>query len=454
MLFFIDVADVMAQVLKEIVSSQKFLNGVKTLPHFEELQRKQLERLKIIVKKHAISVEMAGRIMESFSDVWSGRVLDELKALIAEQSETQEDTSSRAGLQDFTALPGYLSKEWWSKLESRAAGVYKLELLTNFAARLGLKNPTEASYGALVALSFFADNLKVWPELEQVKLLRTHKERMRRWLTKAPAASVRLEVLPDNPSEIPVPLFTAVFPEGLVPGVPDIIDIARLRRVIADFRLRGRKDGDYPTPSVSTSGQLDAAALVQAAASLVASVHKQSRQNDVDLPGFRMLDVRKEEQKGASTSLALQDGQRVVAAAQPSEAMEGNIERCEDQACTPKDAIAALREELKLKGTGAHGKDAETMSRKKPATCGKGKKKEMAKPAACVKKTLKRPASVLASSPVGGMCDFGARSDRREALLKKIPKKVLHQYKDGCSRCYHRAFCTVSCWARRGFTIE
>ena len=108
MLFFIDVADVMAQVLKEIVSSQKFLNGVKTLPHFEELQRKQLERLKIIVKKHAISVEMAGRIMESFSDVWSGRVLDELKALIAEQSETQEDTSSRAGLQDFTALPGYL----------------------------------------------------------------------------------------------------------------------------------------------------------------------------------------------------------------------------------------------------------------------------------------------------------------------------------------------------------
>ena len=156
------IVGVIAQVLKEIVSTQKFLFGVKTLPHYDELQRKQLERLKPIVQKHVISVEMAGRIMESFSDVWSVGILDELKALVAEQSESQEDLASRAGLQDFTALPNYLSKEWWQKLESRAAGVYKLELLTNFAATLGLKNPTEASYGALVALSFYADNAEVW----------------------------------------------------------------------------------------------------------------------------------------------------------------------------------------------------------------------------------------------------------------------------------------------------
>ena len=143
------IVGVIAQGLKEIVSTLKFLFGVETLPHYDELQRRQLERLKPIVQKHVISVEMAGRIMESFSDVWSVGILDELKALVAEQSESQEDLASRAGLQDFTALPNYLSKEWWQKLESRAAGVYKLELLTNFAATLGLKNPTEASYGTL-----------------------------------------------------------------------------------------------------------------------------------------------------------------------------------------------------------------------------------------------------------------------------------------------------------------
>ena len=107
-LSFFMIVGVIAQVLKEIVSTQKFLFGVKTLPHYDELQRKQLERLKPIVQKHVISVEMAGRIMESFSDVWSVGILDELKALVAEQSESQEDLASRAGLQDFTALPNFI----------------------------------------------------------------------------------------------------------------------------------------------------------------------------------------------------------------------------------------------------------------------------------------------------------------------------------------------------------
>ena len=53
-------------------------------------------------------------------------------------------------------------------------------------------------------LSFYADNAEVWPESDQVKLLRAHKERMRRWLNKAAATSVRLEILPENPEEIPV----------------------------------------------------------------------------------------------------------------------------------------------------------------------------------------------------------------------------------------------------------
>ena len=307
----------MAQVLKEIVSTQKFLHGVKTLPHYDELQRKQLERLKPIVQKHVISVEMAGRIMESFSDVWSVGILDELKALVAEQSESQEDLASRAGLQDFTALPNYLSKEWWQKLESRAAGVYKLELLTNFAATLGLKNPTEASYGALVALSFYADNVEAWPESDQVKLLRAHKERMRRWLNKAAAASVRLEILPENPEEIPVSLFAAAFPTGLIPGSPEIMDKARLRRVIADFRLRAPKEGMSSMSVLPASGQVDPAALVHAAATLVARVQTQSRQTEVDIPGFRMLEPRDAKVTVAAPALALEDTKPVAAATQP-----------------------------------------------------------------------------------------------------------------------------------------
>ena len=447
------IVGVMAQVLKEIVSTQKFLHGVKTLPHYDELQRKQLERLKPIVQKHVISVEMAGRIMESFSDVWSVGILDELKALVAEQSESQEDLASRAGLQDFTALPNYLSKEWWQKLESRAAGVYKLELLTNFAATLGLKNPTEASYGALVALSFYADNVEAWPESDQVKLLRAHKERMRRWLNKAAAASVRLEILPENPEEIPVSLFAAAFPTGLIPGSPEIMDKARLRRVIADFRLRAPKEGMSSMSVLPASGQVDPAALVHAAATLVARVQTQSRQTEVDIPGFRMLEPRDAKVTVAAPALALEDTKPVAAATQPCEAKEELPDKVESETCGPQAAIAALRGELKKKGKGVPGRNAEVTPSKKPAIRSKAKCKGMARPAACVKKILKRPAAVAASSSAGSMSE-GGYNDRRETLLKKIPKDVLQRYKGGCSRCYHRAFCTLSCWARRGYTND
>lgn len=99
------------------------------------------------------------------------------------------------------------------------------------------------------------------------------------------------------------------------------------------------------------------------------------------------------------------------------------------------------------------GKNAEVTPSKKPAIRSKAKCKGMARPAASVKKILKRPAAVAASSSAGSMSE-GGYNDRREALLKKIPKDVLQPYKGGCSRCYHRAFCTLSCWARRGYTNE
>ena len=110
-------------------------------------------------------------------------------------------------------------------------------------------------------MSFYADNVETWPESQQVKLLRAHKERMRRWLNKAAAASVRLEILPENPEEIPVSLFAAAFPTGLIPGSPEIMDKARLRRVIADFRLRAPKEGMSSMSVLPASGQVDPAAL-------------------------------------------------------------------------------------------------------------------------------------------------------------------------------------------------
>jgi hypothetical protein len=53
----------MAQVLKEVVASQKFLSGLRGLAHYVELQRKQLDRLRPIINKSYMSVDMAGRVV-------------------------------------------------------------------------------------------------------------------------------------------------------------------------------------------------------------------------------------------------------------------------------------------------------------------------------------------------------------------------------------------------------
>ena len=45
------------------------------------------------------------------------------------------------------------------------------------------------------------------------------------------------------------------------------------------------------------------------------------------------------------------------------------------------------------------------------------------------------------------------RNMRREALLRTVPSALKRRYAKGCSKCRHRALCTVSCWAARGFVV-
>ena len=53
----------MAQIEKQVVSSQKFLNGWTSLLHFAELRRKQALRLETIIRKSTVTVEQSGSII-------------------------------------------------------------------------------------------------------------------------------------------------------------------------------------------------------------------------------------------------------------------------------------------------------------------------------------------------------------------------------------------------------
>eukprot|EP00435_Cladocopium_sp_Y103_P057767 s95_g20.t1 len=72
---------------------------------------------------------------------------------------------------------------------------------------------------------------------------------------------------------------------------------------------------------------------------------------------------------------------------------------------------------------------------KKPA-----REKKMKRPAA--KKVVRRP-----------MGTVEAREARRQAVLAIVPEDLREQFRAGCTTCRGRAYCTVSCWAKRGFVV-
>ena len=45
-----------------------------------------------------------------------------------------------------------------------------------------------------------------------------------------------------------------------------------------------------------------------------------------------------------------------------------------------------------------------------------------------------------------------SKNTRGHTPWKNIPKSVQNAYAEGCSRCRYRAYCTKSCWVKRGYT--
>lgn len=304
----------------------------------------------------------------------------DLKELIAAKSVECEDDTSRAALQDFCALPCLLSKAWWQVLESRKSRVSKLEDLTDLAGKLSLRNPTEATYGALVCLAFFAEYGEAWTESDQLSLLKQQKAKIKKWLAKFGPCVTRLETLPESLEDLPPAMQTTIYPDGCTSGQPSIMSLERLRRMIANFRLRDRKDG-MASSSLPVSGQEShaegVAQLVGACAGLVrqATSHAASVTTPPEPPRLRLY-TKSPDPKGHSSFLAIKDKEDVDRDETVDNAAAQALEVA-NKAQTPAQAIAALQTGLTTEA-----------ARDRPPS------QRMPRPAAA-KSALKRPASSL-----------------------------------------------------------
>ena len=148
----------MAQIIRQLQATQKFLAGLKQLPTFKEVRDKQLVQLKaVIAKSVGLSTEKVAGIISTFDEsLWEESSLLSLKQLLAEKIEEEEPKERRA-MQDYTALPMYLDEHWWNVIDKTTSDVVLLEQLTKHAGNLGLRCPTEPTMATLCILagSFF-----------------------------------------------------------------------------------------------------------------------------------------------------------------------------------------------------------------------------------------------------------------------------------------------------------
>ena len=442
----------MAQVQKQIVSSQKFLAGLTSLAHYAELRRKQADRLESLIRKNVVTVEQSGSILQCLDDsVWDNETMSKLKAAVADQTDQTEEveaSSRRARQQDYSALPKYLSPHWWRLLEGANMGEEEktLELLCSFAAKLGLQNPTEETYAFLFLLGGTLHLRNPIYDCEKVKLLTKWKPVMKRHLSRAACPPLRPLLLPDKWEECPDALLRAAYPDGFQPGVPSHQTLEQIMQLGKTWPLRTSnvvaQSRQFGTCAPAASS-VDVIAVASAVAREVSrSVTFQAAPSAVaaepDLPGLKIFSKAVAPDQHQQNQLALMD--------QIVESEEKPPQKLDPSASTPQAMIDKIRADLEMeKKAKTTPKEPKEKKNKKTGTKKPVSKKAMLKRPAAASSVLRRPAAA-------GLAQQEPDPTRR-ALLELIPTELLQRYAGGCSRCYHRKFCTVSCWGRRGYRL-
>ena len=445
---------------KQIAAAQKFLSNVTALPTFLDLRRKQCDRLVALFGKSSLSVEQSAALMTLLDrNLWDSDSLEQLKSAIAQQTSIHDDFGSaaaRAALQDYTALPHYLSQDWWNLLENGKDKVRNLESLCGLAASLGCRNPTEPSYAGLCALSFCVGGMRLIEE-DKLKLLALHKPRMKKVFNNALPLAEVMEALPVSPENCPREFLAAAYPNGFTAGNPVTVPMATVCNLVSTYpcRRRGRISDGQSSRVEMDSPVTKALSRFAVVAKALTNASQESKgektEGDDELPGFKMLkpaalSVGSNLASANPQQLALMDRQPeavVEPATEPSTRPESSLAVVDKL----KQALEQEKEKTKLPSQGGKKKPSKTLSgkesREKPVTKKPASKaKVLKKPAASIHR-LKRPAAAAQTQG----------DAKRQKVLKLVPKEVLARFMHGCSRCYHRQYCTVSCWARRGYSL-
>eukprot|EP00435_Cladocopium_sp_Y103_P013670 s477_g3.t1 len=440
----------MAQVAKQVASTQNFLVGLQQLPHYGELRAKQLDRLLGIIRASKLTLEQAAPVLSSLDQgIWDVESLGRLKSALADQTlEDTEDVEKRVKQQDYSALPHYVTEDLWlcfEKAEHQEDREKALEILCEMAGKLGLRNPTEETCAFLYVLAFTMHPVAIVYDCEKQSLLQRWKPIMKRHLKKFPSPVTTMKVLPEKVEECPQVFLREAFPNGWKRAKPRTKSLADIIRLGKTWPLRishavaSNAKNAHVTPSAASVNVdvLGAAAAVARQTTLAVANSLVARE---DVPGLKIL-----KQADAIPAVTPKPVLPAILDKVP-EAVASSLHGNKND---PQQMIDLLREDLEKekqekqeKGVGAKSKAKAAKSKGKPKATAKSSLK---RPAASVA-VMRRPAAAAAAE------DPMHPEARRAALLDRIPRRERMLYADGCSRCKYRKFCTISCWARRGYS--
>ena len=472
-----------ASVEKQIKAAQKFLGALRALPTFEELKEKQLvSLLKVVEKCPPIPTDKVANLLSLLdSDIW-GSAFERLQEKLTEKL-VEESVTYRA-LQDWTLLPYCLDEKMWNLLTTCSKPMQALEQLTKYCGRLGLRCPTEFTYGGLLTLSHCTFG-RTYTDPEKKRLLDQQKSNIKKWLSGFPDPSVYMVELPMEMDKLPESVLQSVFPNGYQVKIPPGVDVPSLIHMIRQYPVRRTnarvQTTDFRGSSADTLPSVDAS--LQAVGSLMRGLlvpgqNTQAHGSGIaEEPGrpapLALMDktddvvVEAENTKTDSSHSLVSQSALEVAETQDKKDVKGSVQS----------SLAKLREAVEpKKPVGSNLEDGsepeERVSFKRPAARGRPRKRpaaaeaESLSPASstqsvAVSRKRKGPAKVMkqvrkapkAAAKKKKKQDDAKAKTKRERLAQIVPKTILRKFKDGCQRCRNTPYCCSSCWRIRGFEV-
>ena len=126
-----------SKLSKQLEGAQQFLRSTMILPNFDQLKARQLEHVLKQVGCASYSTEYANHLLNVWdSSIWGNDATASFQAAVAERTGIAvELNKARRALQNYVAIPKYLTQPLWDTLRSQVASDVKLEKLFSHASR-------------------------------------------------------------------------------------------------------------------------------------------------------------------------------------------------------------------------------------------------------------------------------------------------------------------------------